>query len=80
MMKEVHVICCNDSVQHVFDGPNEAALLKLEELAQSEFDRQPAYWQHDYLLYGSHHKDSYTYYRNRCYWHIHNVPISTEYP
>jgi hypothetical protein len=71
-----HVICCNDAVMHVHLGTEEQAQGKLEELAKADYDRNHWYWEGVARHYGN-NASPYSYYRNRCYWHIHTTGVST---
>lgn len=79
-----HVICCNDSVEHVHLGTEQDAKARLEELAKAYFDRNRHYWDQA-ARYNNHLTDarypgeppSYVYYRHQCYWHIHTTGVST---
>lgn len=73
--RTAHVICCNDSVEHVFLGTEEKAKEKLEELAKAHF----AKWHDPYAgcgLYSLPGGDPYEAYRKRLYWHIHTVSLT----
>ena len=66
---EAHVICCNDSVEHVYFGDKALAEEKMEELAKREYERN----------YKSHiPRFTYKEYRARQYWHIHTVEATIE--
>ena len=58
---KAHVICCNDSVQHVVIGSEEQAEKKRKELKKSYFKRN------------KHNFNSAEEYALQCFWHIHTV-------
>lgn len=58
---EVHVICCNDSVEYAVIGNEDLALKKLEELKAKYFERN---------RWSFRSEEEYSI---RCYWHIHTV-------
>jgi len=76
-MSEAHVICCNDSVEHVVVGTKEAARLKLRILADAYYKRMggDAHWRPE--MRWSNAETPYEAFRQRCYWHIHTVPMET---
>lgn len=57
-----HVICCNDCVEFVVVGSEQAAEKKLEELAAAHYQRVGR-WQYADV----------TQYRQVYYWHVHTV-------
>lgn len=58
---QVHVICCNDSVEFAVIGDEEKAKDKMDELRESYFERNKGSF-----------KDG-AEYKIRCYWHVHTV-------
>jgi hypothetical protein len=78
-MTAAHVICCNDSVEHVVIGTEEQAQAKLEELAKEHFDRFGGNTGEydDHSLYRHLGETPYERYRQRLYWHIHTVAASS---
>jgi len=58
---EVHVICCNDSVEFAVIGDQEKAKEKMAELSAAHFKKNK---------WSFRDNDEY---RIRCYWHIHTV-------
>lgn len=80
-MTQAHVICNNDSVEHVHLGTEAEADLKLSELRLEHFDRHP----HGYhVSFVDRNKLSdedirgleWKAYKQRCYWHIHTVGLT----
>lgn len=65
MQVEVHVICCNDSIEYAVIGDEERAEEKLNELRTEYFEKNK--WNF---------RDA-NEYRTRCYWHIHTVKGET---
>lgn len=63
-----HVICCNDSVEYVFNGAEEDAMKKLEELSRLDWERR---------YRGIAEYRNFADYRRTLYWHIHTVPSNT---
>ncbi len=59
---KAHVICCNDSVEAVFLGDEKDAEDILEKCAKENYEK---YFRHD----------SYEYYRDTFYWHLHTVNL-----
>lgn len=61
---KAHVICCNDAVQHVVIGDEEAARIKLHELRRIDFAKNVpgAMTEKEYM--------------DRMYWHLLLVPMS----
>ena len=57
----VHVICCNDSVEFAVIEDEAKAQAKLEELRQAYFERNKWNFRDE------------AEYKTRCYWHIHTV-------
>lgn len=60
---EVHVICCNDSIEYAIIGDIDKANKKMEELKQADWER---------LKFNLQFKD-FKHYSSICYWHIHTV-------
>lgn len=58
---DVHVICCNDSVEFAVIEDEDKAKNKMVELSAAYFERNKGSF-----------KDE-AEYKNRCYWHIHTV-------
>lgn len=56
---EIHVICCNDSLEYAIVEDESKALKKLEELKQDYYERSKWFWREDYDTY-----------KRVCYWHI----------
>lgn len=75
---QAHVICCNDAVVAVHLGTEEEAQAAIEPLARADFERDKWHWQDEARLGPKeHHENPYKYYRTRCYWHLHTVPVTT---
>lgn len=68
-----HVVCCNDSVEHVFVGDIEDAEKKCDELARENFERNKLHWETEFRAKG---EDAYKAFRKRLYWHVHSVPMT----
>ena len=62
-MTQAHVICLNDSVEHVVIGTENQAMKLLVQL-------KIAYWKRNRWIFNNNQSD----YNLRCYWHIHTVP------
>lgn len=78
-MSEAHVICANDSVEHVVIGPIEVAEKKLQDLAEAAFNRNPWHYQGSSGLNFT-GTTPYEKYRNHVFWHIHTVGCDNHYP
>lgn len=72
-----HVICCNDSVEHVFLGNKEGAQELLEELASAHYFKYQAHWDEVAKRFGPRPQmTGWAYYRHHIRWHIRTVPLS----
>lgn len=67
---DAHVICVNDSVEHVVIGTRAEAEAKLEELRAADFERDP--WRSQPL--GRETRE--TAYRRRCRWYVKTVDVT----
>lgn len=63
-MKYAHVICSNDSVEHVHLGTTAEAHQQMEILAKEDYAR------------GCCQTLNFKEYRKRIYWHIHTVVVT----
>ena len=77
-MSTAHVICCNDSVEHVFVGSEEDARLRMRILADAYYKQTggTAHWSQEQKWSSA--DSAYGAYRQRCYWHINTVPLEVK--
>lgn len=70
---DAHVICCNDSVEYVLLGSEEAAEVKLEQLAKEYFDKCGGGNHWPPRTFQPRPMNSYEVYRQQIRWHIKTV-------
>ena len=66
-MKKAFVICCNDSVEAVFDGDEEEAIKKAQQMGLDYYKNLRPTWNGRPIS----EED----YRRTFYWHVHDVPV-----
>jgi len=75
---QAHVICCNDSVEHVVIGTEAQAQTKLEELRAADFERNK--WSYQEVRGLSNPsvvlQTREDVYKHRYYWHIHTADLT----
>jgi hypothetical protein len=62
---KIYVICCNDSIEYVFQGTEEQALEKMKQLEEKHYIMRLDECSYE----GPQH---YREYCDRCFWHFHN--------
>ena len=67
---KAHVICMNDSVEHVVIDDEALANTKLDELRKAYFDRN------QHVFHERDGESAWKAYLRRIYWHIHTVEVT----
>ena len=72
-MKKVYIICCNDSME-LASLSKEGLQDKMEELAEEHYEKLAS--QGHLKKFRSQENESFKEYRQRFYWHIHDVELA----